>query len=91
MNAFTVEKIRANYLLEHLKNVQSEINVLESNAANLNTTESKHLDNLRKQLLECEAYDIELKDMADQQITFDLDDGVTVNYEKFESIVAKIK
>ena len=29
--------------------------------------------------------------MADKQITIDLDDGVAVNYKKFESVVAKIK
>ena len=91
MNAFTVEKIRANYLLEHIKNINSEITVLENNASNLNTTENKRLDQLRKDLTECEAYDLQLKDVADQQIAFDLDDGVTVNYKKFESVVAKIK
>tara|TARA_R110002073_G_scaffold24494_1_gene82635 strand:- start:6039 stop:9590 length:3552 start_codon:yes stop_codon:yes gene_type:complete len=91
MNAFTVEKIRANYLLEHIKNIDSEISLLESNEANLNTQEAKKLDQLRKNIQECYEYDTELKDMADKQITFDLDDGVTVNYKKFETVVAKIK
>ena len=91
MNAFTVEKIRANYLLEHIKNINSEIMVLEGNASNLNTQEAKRLDNLRVDLRECEAYDMELKNVADAQINFDLDDGVDVNYKKFESVVAKIK
>jgi hypothetical protein len=91
MNAFTVEKIRANYLLEHIKNINSEIMVLEGNASNLNTQEAKRLDTLRVDLRECETYDMELKNVADQQISFDLDDGVTVNYKKFETVVAKIK
>ena len=91
MNAFTVEKIRANYLLEHIKNINSEIMVLEGNASNLNTQEAKRLDNLRVDLRECETYDMELKNVADQQISFDLDDGVDVNYKKFETVVAKIK
>jgi uroporphyrinogen-III synthase len=91
MNAFTVEKIRANYLLEHIKNINSEIMVLESNASNLNTQEAKRLDTLRVDLRECETYDMELKNVADQQISFELDDGVTVNYKKFETVVAKIK
>ena len=91
MNAFTVEKIRANYLLEHIKNIRTEIMVLEGNASNLNTQEAKTLDRLRGDLIECEAYDMELKNVADQQISFDLDDGVTVNYKKFETVVAKIK
>ena len=91
MNAFTVEKIRANYLLEHIKNINSEIKVLKGNASNLNTQEAKRLDTLRVDLRECETYDMELKNVADQQISFDLDDGVTVNYQKFEKVVAKIK
>jgi hypothetical protein len=91
MNAFTVEKIRANYLLEHIKNLGSEKSVLLSNESNLSTEEAKRLDQLRKDIPECETYDLELKDVADNQIAFDLDDGVTVNYEKFKTVVAKIK
>jgi hypothetical protein len=91
MNAFTVEKIRANYMLEHLKNLRSEESMLQANASNLNTQEAKRFDQIRKDLIECEAYDMELKNVADQQITFDLDHGVTVNYAKFESVLAKIK
>ena len=91
MNAFTVEKIRANYLLEHIKNIRTEIMVLEGNASNLNTQEAKRLDTLRVDLRECETYDMELKNVADQQISFDLDDGVKENYKLFESVVAKIK
>ena len=91
MNAFTVEKIRANYLLEHIKNIRTEIMVLEGNASNLNTQEARTLDRLRSDLIECEAYDMELKNVADQQISFNLDDGVKENYKLFESVVAKIK
>lgn len=91
MNAFTVEKIRDNYLLVHIKNIVSEIGLLESNEASLSTQEAKKLEQLRTNLQECEVYETDLKDMADNQITFDLDDGVAVNYQKFETIVAKIK
>jgi len=49
------------------------------------------LDQLRKDITECETYDMELKNVADQQIVFDLDDGVTENYKLFETVVAKIK
>ena len=91
MNAFTAEKIRANYLLEHIKNIRTEIMVLEGNASNLNTQEARTLDRLRGDLIECEAYDMELKNVADQQISFDLDDGVKENYKLFDSVVAKIK
>ena len=91
MNEFTVEKIRANYLLEHLKYLKSEIAQKEANASSLSTVEAKQLDKLRTDLIECEQYDLALKNVADQQIKFDLDDGVAKNYELFETVVAKIK
>ena len=91
MNEFTVEKIRANYLLEHLKYLKSEIAQKEANASNLSTAEAKRLDKLRNDLRECEQYDMALKNVADQQIKFDLNDGVSKNYELFETVVAKIK
>jgi hypothetical protein len=91
MNEFTVEKIRANYLLEHLKYLKSEIAQKEANASSLSTAEARQLDKLRADLIECEQYDMALKNIADQQIKFDLDDGVAKNYELFEKVVAKIK
>jgi len=91
MNAFTVEKIRANYLLEHIKKLRSEEAMLSSQDSSLSTAESRRLDQIRKDIKECEAYDMELKDVADAQITFDLDDGVKVNYAKFKTVVAKIR
>jgi type II restriction/modification system DNA methylase subunit YeeA len=91
MNEFTVEKIRANYLLEHLKYLKSEIAQKEANASSLITAEAKQLDKLRADFIECEQYDMALKNVADQQIKFDLDDGVAKNYELFETVVAKIK
>jgi hypothetical protein len=91
MNEFTAEKIRANYLLEHIKNLRSEEAMLSANESNLSTQEARKLEQMRKDIHECEEYDMELKNVADQQIKFDLDDGVTVNYELFKSVVAKIK
>jgi hypothetical protein len=91
MNEFTVEKIRANYLLEHLKYLKSEIAQKEANVSNLSTAEARQLDKLRIDLAECEQYDLALKNVADQQIKFDLDNGVANNYELFETVVAKIK
>jgi len=90
MNAFTVEKIRSNYLLEHLKHLRQEEQRLAANVLNLAAREAKRLDKLRKDIAECEAYDLELKDVADRQIVFDLDDGVTENHKLFGTVVAPI-
>lgn len=86
MNAFTVEKIRSNYLMPHLKHLRSQIDRLESSS-----DDPRLLDKLQKNLEECESYDLILKDVADKQITFDLDDGVKNNYELFEGVVRKVK
>jgi hypothetical protein len=86
MNAFTVEKIRSNYLMPFLKQLRSQIDRLESSGE-----DPRLLDRLLKNLTESEAYELLLKDTADKQITFDLDDGVTKNYELFEGVVGKVK
>lgn len=74
-----------------LNYLSREIEVLKNNEANLSKDKSRRLTNLIKDELECKAYEKLVKDFADKQIEFDLDDGVTVNYKKFEGIVEKIK
>jgi type IIS restriction enzyme len=64
---------------------------MEANAANLNARERKELDNICKQIEECREYHDRLHVIADEQIAFDLDDGVVVNYAKFGDTLAKIK
>lgn len=90
MNKFTVQKIRNNYLLKHLQFLRSEIAELEKRSASLSKSEAKRLDDLRSAEIECREYDKLMKDYADKQIEIDLDDGVKVNYAKFEGIVAEI-
>ena len=77
-------------MLKHLQYLQQEIGLLE-NMSGLSRDEQKRLDTLRTQYDECVRYELLLKDCADHQIEFDLDDGVTVNYELFKGVVAPIK
>lgn len=91
MNAFTVERIRDKYLLPHIQHLRSQVQQMESRVAQLSSQEARQLDGLRKDIADCEAYELQLKDVADRQIVFDLDDGVTVNYALFEGVVAPIK
>ncbi len=90
MNRFTIQKIRQNYLFKQINYLESEIARLKANEASLNTTESRKLDRFRSNLMECRDYDLLLKDVADRQIEFDLDDGVVENYKLFEGVVSKI-
>ncbi len=91
MNAYTAERIRTKYLLPHIEWLMQKRSEMEANAANLTTQERRQLDNIVKQIEECREYHDRLHVIADQQIAFDLDDGVVVNYAKFGDVLAKIK
>lgn len=91
MNKFTVEKIRSNYLLKHIQNLDNQLQLLKNNSTSLSRQEMKRMEQLQNDILECRDYDLYMKDIADKQIEFDLDDGVVENYKLFESVVAKIK
>ena len=91
MNAYTAEKVRTKYLLPHIEWLTTKQAEMQANAANLSARERKELDNIGKQIDECREYHDRLHVVADQQIAFDLDDGVLVNYAKFGDVLAKLK
>lgn len=91
MNAYTVERIRAKYLLPFIEHLEQETKKLDMRRAELTTKESKQLQTLQKQLDECREYHERLQVVAEQAISFDLDDGVVVNYAKFGDVLQKIK
>ena len=91
MNAYTAERIRTKYLLPHIEWLVQQQTEMETNAANLNARERKQLDSITRQIAECREYHDRLHTVADEQIAFDLDDGVVVNYAKFGDVLAKLK
>lgn len=91
MNAYTAERIRTKYLLPHIEWLVQKQSEMEANAANLNARERKRLDSIGRQIAECREYHDRLHTVADEQIAFDLDDGVVVNYGKFGDVLAKLK
>jgi hypothetical protein len=91
MDAYTAERVRSKYLLPYIEWMQNKVNDMEARSSELSTAEAKHLDKLRKQLDECREYHDRLQVVAEQAISFDLDDGVVVNYAKFGDVLAKIK
>lgn len=52
---------------------------------------NKQLIKLREQAEEIRTYEEKIHHLADQMINIDLDDGVVVNYAKFQDVLAKIK
>lgn len=91
----TVARIRTDYLHELQGKYELETRRLEeiqtSDApAQAKREASKRLTARNKQKEELRKYDELLRHYADQQIEIDLDDGVKVNYAKFDGLLAKI-
>ena len=91
MNKYTAENIRNKYLLPHIEYLRQELAGLDSRITSLTPQERKQYQKLQKDLEECMEYHDRLHSVADQQIDFDLDDGVVVNYAKFGDVLAKLK
>jgi len=89
----TLAKMRIDYLLDFESKLDAQRSLLEKeiteNPENRRKAESE-LAKLNKKIEELVKYDELLQHKADQMIEIDLDDGVKVNYEKFEGLVGKI-
>lgn len=90
MNPYTVEVIRTKYLLKHIDDLKNRIARDSERAAILTKQERNNLIKMQKDLDECIEYHDRLHVVADQQIGFDLDDGVLVNSAKFGDVIAQI-
>ena len=51
----------------------------------------KRIAKLKDQALELQKYEEKIHHLADQMIPIDLDDGVKMNYAKFQDVLEKIK
>lgn len=90
-NEDTVGRVRADYLHKTQTAIENAIVhcdvVLESNAnASDKAKAVKKKEKLVKQLAETRLYDQAIAHIAHQRISLDLDDGVVVNYAKFQGI-----
>lgn len=87
-----VAKVRTDYLHVLQRKYESEINRLDNdiNSGILSTKEKtatkKRKEKIQKQLAECKQYDQVIAHVAHQRIAIDLDDGVKVNYQKFQGV-----
>ena len=90
MDAFTVSTIRNHYLLPYINTLETRIDALRIRQSELSASERRTLERLIKDLDDCREYDLRLHQVADQQIAFDLDDGVLVNYAKFGDVLSKL-
>ena len=91
MNTWTAERIRTKYLLPHIEWLVQQQTEMEADAADLDARGRRQLDSIGRQIAECREYHDRLHAVADEQLAFDLDDGVVVNYGKFGDVLAKLK
>ena len=91
----TIARIRTDYVHEQQARYRTAIADLENRIANTSTSErvklNKALTKLQDQDAELRSYEEKIHHLADQMIAIDLDDGVKVNYAKFQDVLAKIK
>ncbi|MCK4258502.1 MAG: BREX-1 system adenine-specific DNA-methyltransferase PglX [Halanaerobiales bacterium] len=87
----TVARVRTDYLHTLQKKYDAEMKrlelILESDVPQREKiVATKKLEKLRKQQRECMEYDQVIAHIANQRISIDLDDGVKVNYMKFQDV-----
>ena len=86
-----VARIRTDYLHKTQKAIEQAIvncdNIINHSSSNSEITKAtKDKNKLQKQLKETQEYDEALAHIANQNIEIDLDDGVKVNYAKFQNV-----
>lgn len=88
-------RIRIDYVHEQQERYRAQIGYANDALVSAERGERVRLDKrikkLNDQLKETIAYEEKLHHLADQMIKIDLDDGVKVNYAKFQDVLAKIK
>ena len=91
-----IARLRTTYIHPLQSRLRTQIDLLNNQIDNTSNTGekvklSKQLKKLNDQLLELNKYEEKVHHYADMMIDIDLDDGVKVNYAKFDELLSKIK
>lgn len=88
-------RMRTDYVHEQQERYRTQLQMLEISAQSAAPSErvklNKQIAKLKDQALEIQKYEEKIHHLADQMISIDLDDGVKVNYAKFQDVLEKIK
>ncbi len=88
-------RLRTDYVHEQQERYRTQLSHLEEAEREAQGAEKtriiKQQKKLNEQLDETVAFEEKVHHLADQMIEIDLDDGVKVNYAKFQDVLAKIK
>jgi hypothetical protein len=95
-NEATLSRMRGSYVNPLQGKLNARIEYLRNEVDRAGTSSARkkltqELELLRKKQTELARFDEELRHLADQKITLDLDDGVKVNYGKFGNLLAEKK
>ena len=84
-------RMRTDYVHEQQERYRTQIRMLEDSEKTAAPSErvklNKQMTKLKDQALEIQKYEEQIHHLADQMISIDLDDGVKVNYAKFQSVL----
>lgn len=88
-------RIRTDYVHEQQERYRTQLTLLEDSLQTAGASErvklNKQITKIKDQALELQKYEEKIHHLADQMIPIDLDDGVKVNYAKFQDVLEKIK
>ena len=93
--ADTIARIRTDYVHEQQSRYRTAIAETENRLLSASGSDKVKLDkklkHLKEQDAEIHTYEEKIHHLADQMISINIDDGVKVNYAKFQDVLAKIK
>ena len=88
-------RMRTDYVHEQQERYRTQLTMLEDAAHAASPSErvkiNKQIAKIKDQALEIGQFEEKIHHLADQMIAIDLDDGVKVNYAKFQDVLEKIK
>lgn len=88
-------RMRTDYVHEQQERYRTQLQMLEDSLASAIPSErvklNKQIAKLKEQALEIQKYEEKIHHLADQMVAIDLDEGVKVNYAKFQEVLEKIK
>ena len=88
-------RIRTDYVHEQQERYRTQLTMLQDSLQTAGASErvklNKQITKIKDQALELQKYEEKIHHLADQMIPIDLDDGVKVNYAKFQDVLEKIK
>jgi len=88
-------RMRTDYVHEQQERYRTQLTMLEDAAKTASASEkvkiNKQIAKIKDQSLEIQKFEEKIHHLADQMIAIDLDDGVKINYAKFQDVLEKIK